>query len=105
MPQIGNGYVATVLDSDSVYIGGVYNGRNSTTPRYYFFHSEFSIYPKKKKSHRARIPSTNSINITNGELFAAALDIERAAYFRRWSSKNSKKILFTFYTNYLVALR
>ena len=49
-------------------MAGVFNGRNSTGP-----------------SHRARIPSTNSVNITNGNLFAAALDVERAAYFRQWN--------------------
>jgi len=26
MPSIGNGYIATVMDSDAIYCGGVYVG-------------------------------------------------------------------------------
>ncbi|XP_076464028.1 protein-glucosylgalactosylhydroxylysine glucosidase-like [Babylonia areolata] len=43
-PEIGNGHVATVIQSDSIFMNGLYNGANVT-------------------SHRARIPSTASILI------------------------------------------
>jgi hypothetical protein len=41
MPAVGNGYLATQIGSDSIYVAGVYNGEAVSAP-----------------SHRARIPST-----------------------------------------------
>ncbi|KAJ8308419.1 hypothetical protein KUTeg_013293 [Tegillarca granosa] len=46
MPSIGNGYVATVVHSDTMYRSDLFNGYNIT-------------------SHRARIPSTCAINVTS----------------------------------------
>lgn len=43
-PSVGNGYLATTVFSDTVYVSGIYNGRSTKTP-----------------SHRARIPSTSAI--------------------------------------------
>lgn len=45
-PPIGNGYLATNLFSDAIYVDGVFNGY-------------------RKDSHRARIPSTASIRVTS----------------------------------------
>eukprot|EP01114_Cavostelium_apophysatum_P014228 TRINITY_DN3638_c0_g1_i2.p1 TRINITY_DN3638_c0_g1~~TRINITY_DN3638_c0_g1_i2.p1 ORF type:complete len:663 (+),score=121.13 TRINITY_DN3638_c0_g1_i2:160-2148(+) len=64
--SVGNGYIATVIGSDTQYIAGVYNGLNSVTP-----------------SHRARIPATTAINITNAQPIGSALDLERGIFYRR----------------------
>ncbi|XP_072035583.1 protein-glucosylgalactosylhydroxylysine glucosidase-like [Amphiura filiformis] len=45
-PTVGNGYIATVVYSDSIFMNGVYNGKDRT-------------------SHRARIPSTANIAMTH----------------------------------------
>lgn len=56
MPSVANGYIGTVIYSDSVHVSGVFNGK---------------AYPKKKPvypvyfyqhAHRARIPSTAAID-------------------------------------------
>lgn len=61
-PTIGNGHIATVVRSDTIYINGVYNGRTGS-------------------SHRARVPSTVSIAIQNltepDELSKYTLDMGR----------------------------
>ncbi|KAK7507084.1 hypothetical protein BaRGS_00001935 [Batillaria attramentaria] len=46
LPEIGNGHVATVVQSETIYMNGLYNGLNTT-------------------SHRARIPSTAAVKITH----------------------------------------
>ena len=46
LPTIGNGHVATVVYTDTIYMNGLYNGL-------------------KTLSHRARIPSTCAIEITS----------------------------------------
>lgn len=45
MPEIGNGHVATVVQSNAIYMNGLYNGEGTT-------------------SHRARIPSTAAVIAT-----------------------------------------
>eukprot|EP01114_Cavostelium_apophysatum_P022690 TRINITY_DN8295_c0_g1_i1.p1 TRINITY_DN8295_c0_g1~~TRINITY_DN8295_c0_g1_i1.p1 ORF type:complete len:699 (+),score=116.92 TRINITY_DN8295_c0_g1_i1:246-2342(+) len=69
--SVGNGYIATVIGSDTQYIAGVYNGLNSVTP-----------------SHRARIPATTAITINNMDAYGSALDLERGIFYRRsWSGE------------------
>ena len=65
---IGNGFLATTVNSDTLYISGVYNGYNNTTP-----------------SHRARIPGFSSIDFSaRGEVVVGfALDLETATYHKR----------------------
>lgn len=50
-PSIGNGHIATVVHSDTVYMNGLYNGNGST-------------------STRARIPAYISVglNVTSGNI-------------------------------------
>eukprot|EP01094_Clydonella_sp_ATCC50884_P002671 TRINITY_DN1202_c0_g1_i5.p3 TRINITY_DN1202_c0_g1~~TRINITY_DN1202_c0_g1_i5.p3 ORF type:complete len:222 (+),score=37.97 TRINITY_DN1202_c0_g1_i5:230-895(+) len=69
MPVVGNGYAATLLASNATFINGVYSGLKGSTP-----------------SHRARIPSTLLVNLTNIPLTAVALDVERATYTRRYEN-------------------
>jgi hypothetical protein len=80
MPIVANGYLGTLVSSDTIYVGGVYNGylgyiRDKC--------SSISDNRRQTPSHRARIPATNSINITNSNLVASALDFERAVFYRR----------------------
>ena len=46
LPTVGNGYLATVVYSDTIYVNGIYNGRGGN-------------------SHRARIPSTAAITVSS----------------------------------------
>jgi protein-glucosylgalactosylhydroxylysine glucosidase len=66
-PNIGNGYVGTIITSDTVFIGGVYNGHSYTTP-----------------SHRARIPSPLLTSVKDADVCATALDLTNGLYIRRW---------------------
>eukprot|EP00048_Salpingoeca_helianthica_P015014 m.224641 g.224641 ORF g.224641 m.224641 type:complete len:696 (-) comp16518_c0_seq1:156-2243(-) len=67
LPSVGNGFSAFVIDSDSLYIAGIFNGEATKAP-----------------SHRARVPSPLSYAVRGGDpARPAALDIERGIYFRR----------------------
>jgi len=65
MPMIGNGFLATQISSDSVYVAGVFNG-----------------YLTRDPSHRARLPATAAV-APPGAPGPAALDMREATYFRR----------------------
>jgi trehalose/maltose hydrolase-like predicted phosphorylase len=86
MTSVGNGYVATVVGSDTVYVAGVYNGLHTRDP-----------------SHRARIPSTNAISIANATLVACAIDLAEAIYYRRlvWNGHSEILIEQRFYAHRL----
>ena len=56
VPSIGNGYVATVVGSETVYVGGLFNGRN------------FNGIDLTPVSHRARIPAYLNLNVTNAHV-------------------------------------
>lgn len=75
-PSVGNGYLATTVFSDTVYVSGIFNGRGTKTP-----------------SHRARIPSTAAIivrsNLTSNatvELFS--LNVEQGVFYHRLVVEN-----------------
>ena len=75
-PSVGNGYLATTVYSDTVYVSGIFNGRGTKTP-----------------SHRARIPSTASIvvrsNLTSNateELFS--LNVDQGVFYHRLAVEN-----------------
>ena len=75
-PSVGNGYLATTVYSDTVYVSGIFNGRGTRTP-----------------SHRARIPSTAAIivrsNLTSNatqELFR--LNVEQGVFYHRLVVQN-----------------
>ena len=70
MATIGNGYLATSIYSDSVFLSGVYNGR------------------RREPSHRARVPSTVAIrmSIEDGAATANAsysLDVGKGLFTHR----------------------
>lgn len=75
-PSVGNGYLATTVYSDTVYVSGIFNGRGTKTP-----------------SHRARVPSTAAIvvrsNLTSNateELFS--LNVEQGVFYHRLVVQN-----------------
>lgn len=51
MPIIGNGYLSTLVLSDTIYVAGVYNGQNNSA----------------EQSHRAKIPATLSISFDSSQ--------------------------------------
>ena len=70
-PSVGNGYLATTVYSDTVYVSGVYNGRGTQTP-----------------SHRARIPSTAAIVLrsnlsSNATKETFNLNVEQGVFYHR----------------------
>ena len=65
MPAIGNGFLATQIGGDTIYVAGVYNGAATEAP-----------------SHRARIPSTINFRAP-GTPHHAALNLREATYYRR----------------------
>ncbi|XP_033733626.1 protein-glucosylgalactosylhydroxylysine glucosidase-like [Pecten maximus] len=71
MPTIGNGHVAMVVHSDTMYMGGLYNGYNVT-------------------SHRARLQATSSISITGFDFDVDtrnySLDVGRGMYIEKYTS-------------------
>eukprot|EP01127_Copromyxa_protea_P017514 TRINITY_DN5342_c0_g1_i1.p1 TRINITY_DN5342_c0_g1~~TRINITY_DN5342_c0_g1_i1.p1 ORF type:complete len:782 (+),score=101.11 TRINITY_DN5342_c0_g1_i1:33-2378(+) len=80
MPYIGNGYVATVVGSDTIYLSGVFNGdneKNDTDTNSTSFGQTFF-----SGSHRAAFPGTNGISI-KGERLGSALDMANATFYRR----------------------
>ena len=75
-PSVGNGYLATTVYSDTVYVSGIFNGRGTRTP-----------------SHRARIPSTSAIilrtnvtSLTTQERFS--LNVEQGVFYHRLAVDN-----------------
>ncbi|KAK6180853.1 hypothetical protein SNE40_008830 [Patella caerulea] len=68
MPEIGNGHIATVIQGDSMFMNGLYNGYNCT-------------------SHRARIASTCGVItecLTNCSSRIYKLDLARGIFIERY---------------------
>jgi protein-glucosylgalactosylhydroxylysine glucosidase len=65
-PFVGNGYGATQLHSQTLYISGLYNGLGTSAP-----------------SHRARLPSPLNTGIANQKPVASAMDFERGVFYTR----------------------
>ena len=90
MPTIGNGYVASVLYSDTVYVSGLYNGKA--------YSKRYPIYPINitQHAHRARLPSTCSLAFEvfgiEGES-AYALDIKRGIFYKWFDAEVGNETL------------
>ena len=68
-PYVGNGYVATEISTACIYVGGVFNGKSTSTP-----------------THRACIPSNVAISIPNQEgvsSIGSALFLREATFRNR----------------------
>ena len=70
VPQVGNGYVAAIPTSDTMYISGLFNGRSSITP-----------------SHRAKVPFPLAVSAANKDAGSSvyALDVREAAFLERFT--------------------
>ena len=64
-PAIGNGRIATIINSDTVYVAGLFNGYLDKTP-----------------SKKARIPSTHNITIVGENQIGKALSIKEGLYYQ-----------------------
>jgi len=85
MPSVANGYIGTVIYSDTVHVSGVFNGK---------------AYPKKKPvypvyfyehAHRARIPSTVAIDFRLGGIqgkTSYALDVREGVFYKWFKAEN-----------------
>jgi hypothetical protein len=73
--HVGNGNVATVIDSPSIYIAGIFN--NAASAKH------------GGRPFRARVPSLSRINIKGALFMDEALDLERAVFYRRLSLAGS----------------
>ena len=65
LPAVGNGYLATQIGGDALFVAGVFNGHATDAP-----------------SHRARIPSPVNVRAP-GTPAHAALHLREATYYRR----------------------
>ena len=94
MASIGNGYLATAVYSDTVYVSGVFNGHGTSTP-----------------SHRARIPSTASIVVdidahSNSTNQTFSLNVRNAVFYYKFQVQNftleHRVYAHRFHTNLIV---
>jgi hypothetical protein len=69
--HVGNGQIATVIDSPSIYLAGVFNAA---------INHEAHGGPRP---FRARVPSINRINVAGAVFAGEALDLEQAVFYRR----------------------
>jgi hypothetical protein len=67
LPEVGNGYIASVVMSDTIYSSGLFNGNSTVTP-----------------SHRARIQAFNvEVQYATQTDTAYALNMLEAVFYKR----------------------
>jgi hypothetical protein len=86
-PEIGNGFVGTVVGSDSLFAAGVFSGA-----------SDGFLDDLLDPSHRAAMPSPLPLRL-DSEVMGAALDLRNAAYLRRYSVDNTTVAELRFYAH------
>ena len=85
MASVGNGYVGTVIYSDTVHVSGVFNGK-----AYPKKHPIYPIY-LYQHAHRARIPSTASLNFRINGIkgkSSYALDVSEGVFYKWFRAVN-----------------
>lgn len=85
MPSVANGYVGTVIYSDSVHVSGVFSGRA--------YPKKYPIYPVflYQHTHRARIPSTASVDFKIDGIegkSSYALDVSEGVFYKWFKAVN-----------------
>ena len=85
MPSVANGYLGTVIYSDTVHVSGVYNGKA--------YAKKNPIYPVyfKQHTHRARVPSTAAIDFSVSGIqgkTSYALDVQEAVFYKWFRAEN-----------------
>ena len=73
-PEIGNGYLATNVNWDAMYISGLFNGKCGSV-------------------HKARIPSTMLVTLSNATLIANGLNLRNAVFEKRWKLNDKNTII------------
>lgn len=66
MPSLGNGYMASFVGSDALFVAGLYNGEATSAP-----------------SHRARIPSFANIQLLDAKIANAGMHLRNGTYVQR----------------------
>jgi len=85
MPSVANGYVGTVIYSDTVHVSGVFNGKANPKKK--------PVYPVYfyEHAHRARIPSTVAIDFrltgVQGKT-SYALDVLEGVFYKWFKAEN-----------------
>lgn len=85
MASVANGYVGTVIYSDTVHVSGVFNG-----PGYAKKHPIYPIY-LYQHAHRARVPSTASLNFKVKGISGKssyALDVGEGVFYKWFKAAN-----------------
>lgn len=87
-PLIGNGNLAMNVNSDALFVAGVFNGNLTTSTT----------------SHRARVPPYLwSMGSPNGSLsFGWALAVDNAEWMTRWQTPNGTTVEERWYAHYLM---
>jgi trehalose/maltose hydrolase-like predicted phosphorylase len=81
-PAIANGYLATVVTSETMFIGGVFNGHLSTTP------SHRAVFPSPVKLELELVTKDCTL-----EVVGTAVDMKHGEILERWDvSKKSTTI-------------
>jgi len=85
MPSVANGYVGTVIYSDSVHVSGVFSGRA--------YPKKYPVYPVflYQHAHRARIPSTASMDFKIDGIegkSSYALDVSEGVFYKWFRAVN-----------------
>lgn len=85
MPSVANGYVGTVIYSDSVHVSGVFSGRA--------YPKKYPVYPVflYQHPHRARIPSTASMDFKIDGIegkSSYALDVSEGVFYKWFRAAN-----------------
>lgn len=82
MPEVGNGFLATVAGSHSLYIAGVFNGcLPSSDPARVARNETCHVNP----SRRAQVPAPLLFSLAGASLSGSALDLRHGAFLRRFA--------------------
>ena len=110
MPSIGNGYIGTIIMSDTFHVSGIYNGKANVKPVHLFtteklkygFKSGIGKQSswKSNHTHRAHLPSPLAVNFTldiKGSR-SYALDLKHGVFYQ-WFDNSVVHIEQKIYTH------
>eukprot|EP01084_Bolivina_argentea_P087940 158765_1 len=73
-PEIGNGYVGSIVNEGSMFISGLFNGACGDI-------------------HKARMPGTLKVTLNNYTEIINGLDLKRAIFIKRWQLNNTNDVI------------
>eukprot|EP00767_Chilomastix_cuspidata_P001131 gnl/Chilomastix_cuspidata/1349.p1 GENE.gnl/Chilomastix_cuspidata/1349~~gnl/Chilomastix_cuspidata/1349.p1 ORF type:complete len:728 (-),score=286.12 gnl/Chilomastix_cuspidata/1349:1071-3254(-) len=71
LPSLGNGFIATRMGSDTLYVAGIFNGRSCETEN-------------GGPSHRARVPFATNMTLSSAMYIGSALNTTSGTFHRRY---------------------